>query len=379
MTTPPLRRLPAILCCALVVASCRSSDAPAAPQDDADAAGLRTYADFPIGGAIAIADVERDERLREIIAADFNSVTSTNDFKAYTIAAEPGALDFSRADATARFAEANDLRLFGHALVWHAFSPEWIDALPPAETRDFLEAYIDTVVRRYRGRIDGWDVVNEAINTAGGGLRATNWRAKLGEDYMAEAFRLAHAADPDAKLFINDFNTERDTAKLSTLLETVAGLRQNGIPIHGIGFQMHIRVDTDTALVERSLRRAAATGLLIHVSELDISFNPHDDTRGGGVQAVAAMTPELLERQADQYEAVARIYRRAVPAAQRYGITFWDFTDRDSWIDGFFGVEDWPTVYDDDLERKPAWAGFRRGLESSRTSLPGAPDAPVSF
>ncbi len=346
---------------ALIVGSCNDAT-PTEIRAPADGAGLHTYASFPIGGAISIRQVMRDSQLRAIVLRDFNSVTSTNDFKAYTIAGQPGVYDFARADSTARFAEANDLRLFGHALVWHAFSPKWIDELSAAETRAFAKTYIDTVVGRYAGKIDAWDVVNEAMNTTGAGLRETNWSRKLGAGYIADAFGWAHAADPDAKLFLNDFNTERDTAKLSTLLNTVAELRAQNVPIHGIGFQMHIRVDSDTALIEESLRRGAATGLLIHLSELDVIFNRHDDSQGGGQPTVTAMTPELLARQADTYEAVARIYRRAVPPAQRYGITFWDFTDRDSWIDGFFGMEDWPTVYDDDLKAKPAWEGFARGL-----------------
>ncbi len=327
-----------------------------------DPPGLHTYADFPIGGAISIRKVARDSALRAIVLRDFTSVTSTNDFKAYRIADEPGVYDFSRADSTARFAEANDLRLFGHALVWHAFAPKWQQGLSAAARRDFFRAYVDTVARHFAGRVDGWDVVNEVVNTHGGGRRETLWSEAVGPGYIEEAFRIARAADPDAKLFINDFNTERDTAKLSTLLEIVEELRANGAPIDGIGFQMHIRVDTDTNLIAASLARAAATGLLIHVSEFDVIFNEHNDDQGGGVAKVTAMTPALLERQAKTFGAVARAYRQNVPAAQRYGITFWDFTDRDSWIDGFFGVEDWPTVYDDSLRAKPAWEGFRRGL-----------------
>jgi len=351
-----------LVCATCCSSACNQVDRQLQAEESLEELPLHTYASFPVGGAVDISTVLTDAKLYAIASSEFSSITSTNDFKAYSIAKKPDTLDFSQADATADFAEANGQRLFGHALVWHVFTPKWMEALSPSETREFYEHYIDTVVRHFRGRVDGWDVVNEVVNTSGPGLRESTWSQKLGPSYIADAFRIAHAADPAAKLFINDFSTEYDTAKLGTLLRTVEGLRQNGTPIHGIGFQMHLRMDTDTIVLEQSLRRAVETGLLIHISELDIIFNKHDDAQHGGIQVVEAITPELLVTQADKYEAVARIYRRAVPPAQRYGITFWDFTDRDTWIKSFFDVEDWPTIYDNSLQRKPAYAGFRRGV-----------------
>ncbi|MBB4078683.1 endo-1,4-beta-xylanase [Lewinella aquimaris] len=339
---------------------------PANEQTDASrkaVTGLKDVAPFPIGGAVSIRKLAGDTALRAIVTTEFSSLTSTNDMKMYSIAAREGQLDFARADSTVAFAEANGMRMFGHALVWHYGLPEYITSKDRAGMEAFLTEYIDTVVTHFRGRVDGWDVVNEVFDTRGGELRATPFYTAMGEDYIELAFRTAHAADPQAKLFINDFGTERDTSKLNALVDLVVRMRQTGVPIHGIGFQWHQQMRDDTAVIRQTLRRAAATGLLLHISELDLIFNTHNDAAGGGVEEISRMTPELLAAQADRYETLARIYRQEVPAPQRYGITFWDFTDRDTWIRGFFDMNDWPTLYDDDLQPKPAYDGFRRGLE----------------
>ncbi|PPK84042.1 endo-1,4-beta-xylanase [Neolewinella xylanilytica] len=328
----------------------------------ADPPGLADLADFPIGGAINEGRVRGDSALLAIVSEEFSSLTATNDMKMYAIARGPGALDFTLPDAFVNFAERQGKRVFGHTLLWHYGFPRHLMELDGEAAEGFINSYIDTVVTRYRGRVDGWDVVNEAMATSGGELRETPWLEKIGKAYIPMAFRAADRADPEAKLFINDFNTERDTAKLNGLLALVEEMQADGVPIDGIGFQMHIRMDTDEELIGRSLAKAAATGLLIHLSEVDIIFNRHDDTQGGGEQIVDKITPELLEQQAQKYESLARLYRENVPPAQRYGITFWSFTDRDTWINGFFDLKDWPTLYDEQLQKKPAYYGFARGL-----------------
>ena len=125
---------------------------------------------------------------------------------------------------------------------------------------------------------------------------------------------------------------------------------------------MHLRMDIPEKLIRESVRKMAATGLKIHFSELDIIFNTHDDSRGGGEQIYSEVTSEMLEQQAQKYEIVAKIYREEVPKEQQFGITFWDFTDRDTWINPFFGLNDWPTIFNKELKPKPAYYGFKKGL-----------------
>ena len=156
-----------LLFCACLLCSCDVTQLNADTASDEQTGGLHTSADFPVGGAIDIRKVMRDSQLRAIVQREFNSVTSTNDMKMYRIARDPGPLNFSRADSVVAFAQANDLRVFGHALVWHYALPDHIAEMSADEMRGFLATYVDSVVTRYRGEIDGWDVVNEGTDNEG--------------------------------------------------------------------------------------------------------------------------------------------------------------------------------------------------------------------
>ena len=130
------------------------------------------------------------------------------------------------------------------------------------------------------------------------------------------------------------------------MIEMVQDFQKRGVPISGIGFQMHIRMDIPNDIIAYTLKKAAETGLQIHLSEVDIIINTHDDTRGGGIERYTEITPEMLVAQAKKYEELVRIYMTTVPKDQQYGITFWGFNDRDTWIRRFFNMRDWPTIYD---------------------------------
>ncbi len=332
------------------------------PLDDK---GLKEIASFPIGGAIEISQVTKDSALRNIIIRNFNSITATSDMKMYAIAPRDSVYNWEKADSLVDFSQRNDLRLFGHTLVWHSGTPRWVFQKASQDSvwlSNFLKIYIQDYVGRYKGKVAAWDVVNEGLDTQGGAYRETLWYNKLGKEYIANAFRYAHEADPDADLFYNDFNLERDTAKLNGVLRMIEELKADEVPITGLGVQMHLRMDIPEKLIRESVRKMAATGLKIHFSELDIIFNTHDDSRGGGEQIYSEVTSEMLEQQAQKYEIVAKIYREEVPKEQQFGITFWDFTDRDTWINPFFGLNDWPTIFNKELKPKPAYYGFKKGL-----------------
>lgn len=328
--------------------------------------GLKDWGKFPVGGAVNISDVLKDPKLQAITEKNFNSITATNDMKMYGIIPTEGVYYWDKVDTLVSFCEKNNQRLFGHALIWHHGAPQWIKdqtAENGAEWMDsFMKEYIQTVVGRYKGKVAAWDVVNEAFASEGGAYRETLWYNNLGKKYIANAFRYAHEADPEADLFYNDFNIERDAEKLDGVISMITELKAQNVPITGLGFQMHIRIDTPEELIENSLKKAAETGLKIHISELDIIFNKHNDTEGGGEQSITELTEELKQLQAEKYQRIVKIYRKVVPAAQQFGITFWDFTDRDTWIRPFFNLTDWPTVFDEELEPKPAYYSFAEGL-----------------
>lgn len=328
--------------------------------------GLKDWANFPIGGAVDIKTVINDSKLSNLTTKNFNSITATNDMKMYCLIPKEGPYNWGRVDTLVNFCEENNQRLFGHALVWHYGAPHWIQEKGKIEgsewVKTFLKEYITKVVTRYKGKVDAWDVVNEGFESHGGEYRKSFWYNMLGKGYLANAFHTAHNADPAAKLFYNDFNIERDTAKLNGVIAMVEEFKTNNVPIHGIGFQMHIRMDTPEDAIEYALMKVAQTGLLVHISELDIIFNKHDDTEGGGIQIYESLTDSMRTAQSNKYKRIAQIYRRSVPKEQQYGITFWDYTDRDTWIKPFFRLKDWPTIFDENLDPKPAYYGFAEGL-----------------
>lgn len=329
--------------------------------------GLKDNSSFPIGTAIKIETLLNDSILQDLQKSNFNSITSASDMKMNRILTSEDNYDWSRIDKIVDYAQLNNQRLFGHNLIWHSSTPKWVEekALIDSIWLDtFMKDYITKYVSRYKGKVAAWDVVNEGLESHGGNIRKTMWYNVLGKDYIAKAFTYAHEADPNAILFYNDFNIERDTLKLNATLKLVNELKNQGVPIHGIGFQMHIRMDIPDETIAYALKKAAATGLQIHLSEVDIIFNKHDDTRLGGIQIYDEITDEMKAAQAEKYKNLVLMYRKIVPKEQQYGITFWDFTDRDSWINGFFNLNDWPTLYDENLEPKPAYFGFLEGLKA---------------
>ncbi len=328
--------------------------------------GLKTVADFPIGTAIQIKKLLNDPQLKQLEIENFNSITSDRDMKMNRITPSEGVYNWGTIDTILQFAQENKQRLFGHNLIWHSSTPEWVETKGAKDSvwlAKFMKEYIQTYVGRYKGKVAAWDVVNEAFDTEGGEYRKTFWYTNLGKSYIEKAFVYAHEIDPKAILFYNDFNIERDSLKLNAVLDMVNEFKQKGVPISGIGFQMHIRMDTPDEIIEKSLEKAAATGLQIHLSEVDIIFNKHNDTQNGGVQIYQELTDEMKKEQAEKYKNLVLIYRRTVPKAQQFGITFWNFNDRDTWINPFFNLKDWPTIFDDKLSPKPAYFGFKEALE----------------
>lgn len=237
--------------------------------------------------------------------------------------------------------------------------------LDPVLVDNALHNWVTTLVDRYKGKVTGWDVVNEVVVDGTGDLRTSSnsaatadnfyWADYFGRDYIANAFRWANAADPSAKLFINDYNLESDNRKLDSVIKLINELKAAGVPIHGVGLQMHISINTNNAGTDNAFQKLAATGLLIHVSEMDVRINPSNTP---GFSATSA----LLDQQAEKYKYVAQSYFQNVPVAQRFGITMWNLTDADSWI-VLSGKVDFPTLFNSSYQKKPAFSGFLQGIK----------------
>lgn len=232
-----------------------------------------------------------------------------------------------------------------------------------------LKNFVTGMVTHYKGKVSAWDVVNESMADGNSGLRTNPtpgtttgdefyWSEYLGRGYIAKAFQYANAADPAALLFINDYNLEFNTVKLDSLINLVNELKTQNVPIHGIGTQMHMNINTPKANIDNMFKKLAATGLKVKVTELDIRLNPTD-------QAGFSATPAVLTTQADMYQYVVESYIQNVPAAQRYGITVWGVGDPDSWILTVQKKNDLPLLYNNTYSKKPAFYGFLKGLKKS--------------
>jgi len=281
------------------------------------------------------------------IAHAFSAVTPENEMKWAAIEPKAGKFDFGPADRIVDFAKSHGLRVRGHTLVWHNQNPGWLTPKHPlsrAQLMAALRQHIDEVVGHYRGQVFQWDVVNEAL---GDDLRLRRdvWLDGLGPGYIPLAFRLAHAADPNAELFYNDYGAEGAGPKADAVYRLVRSLKQQGAPIGGIGLQGHVTAVPIPGL-KANLERFAALGLDIVLSEVDVRLRGKPDSAA-------------LRRQADAYAAIGRACA-AVPRCR--GIVVWGLDDDDSWIPQAFGGFGSATLFDGDLHPKPAFYALRRAL-----------------
>ncbi len=240
-------------------------------------------------------------------------------------------------------------------------------AVITARVDSALKNWITATVTHFKGKVTGWDAVNESINDGSGTLRNNPtpgtttgdtwyWAEWLGRGYVAKAFQYAHAADPTVPLFINDYNLESDGVKLDSLLELINELKAQNVPISGVATQMHISINTPTSGIDQAFQKLAATGLKVKVSELDVRIDPAN-TSG------FSPSDNLYAQQATMYHYVAMSYLHNVPSTQRFGMTTWDVTDNDSWIVTSQHDVDYPTMFDGSYNKKPAFYQFLAGLE----------------
>lgn len=284
-----------------------------------------------------------------VFARHFNYVTAEYEMKMNVIAQSREFNDFSAGDAIVSSALTNGMKVKGHALVWHGSVPGWVDALSPGELRTALQSYIRDVVTHYRGEVLAWDVVNEAVADDGSGLRDTVFRRKLGDGYIAEAFRLARQADSSALLFYNDYGGEGLNTKSNRIYELVSSLRAQGVPIDGVGLQMHITATNppSAASISANMRRLADLGLLVNISEMDVR-----------IRDVQGTLQARLDAQKAVYKSIVEV---CVAEPRCDAVTFWGFTDAYSWIDRQFGPDD-PLLFDEQYTPKPAFYGVMEAL-----------------
>ncbi|MEY2936762.1 MAG: Endo,4-beta-xylanase [Pseudomonadota bacterium] len=322
-----------------------------------------------VGVAVAEWRLAEDPQYGATIAQQFNQLTPENEMKWEAIEPEPGVFDFTRADALVAFAQQNGMTVRGHTLVWHSQLPPWVEALTGADAvRAAMTNHIQTVVAHYRDNFPGvvvaWDVVNEAINVANGPMGMTIYRdsvfyRELGEGFIAEAFQIANATDPDALLFYNDFGVEgMNGAKSAGAFTVVSGLVSAGVPIDGMGFQMHTG-PTDqgpgAADFAANLARYRDLGLQLDITEMDVSLC----SIGGNVLG--------LELQRYRYN---RIVNACLESGACRSVSLWGLGDANSWLNdngctqGMITLETQPEplAFGATYARKPAWWGIYDAL-----------------
>jgi endo-1,4-beta-xylanase len=342
-------------------------NAPAQATGDPEVQGrqpqtLRELADrqkLLIGTAVDMAALRDDQTYRERIATEFNSVTAENVMKWETIEPQRGVLNFGPADELVAFAKQNRQKVRGHTLLWHNQLPGWLTAgvadgsIPPAELRQILRRHIHDVVRHFRGQIYQWDVVNEVIDD-NGQLRDSMWLQQLGPGYIADSFRWAREADPHVKLYLNDYNVEGINAKSTAYYELAKQLKADRVPVDGFGIQGHLGVQFGffpaTAVAE-NLRRFERLGLETAVTEADVRM---------------IMPPDNAKLQA-QAQGYSTLLTGCLLVKRCYSFTVWGYTDKYSWVPGFFTGQGAANLLDENFNAKPAYEEVRAVLSQSRS------------
>lgn len=326
---------------------------------------------FKVGAAIQTNQIDGAGADIDVLKSQFNAVTAEYEMKPDTIAPTEGAFNFAPADKIVDFAIANNMEVRGHALLWHSTTPEYFLTGTKAQIKAKLEFYITTVMTHFKGRIKAWDVVNEVVtdnaDTPTAPYRNSNWYQAVGSaEYIDWAFNAARAADPDAKLFINEYNTEL-AGKRSRLITIVSDLIARGIPLDAVGHQFHIKVNTPASSVAAAIDAVDAqfAGLENHVTELDISVyvDPGScfQNQGGCAPDYGqSVPPAIIRQQAQLYRDIFDIFifRPSVTS-----VTTWGIDDSQSWLNTFFATRsDYPLLFDRARMAKPA---FRAITDSS--------------
>lgn len=355
-----------LIVCVLILSHCKSTanlQGSQAPAGDDSTMGLKDYYRnyFPVGVAVSPRALKTDES--KLVLKHFNSFTPENAMKMGPVHPEKNEYYWKDADSIIAFANRNNMRVRGHTLCWHNQTPGWLfkdgDRTVSKEVLlQRLKDHITTVVNRYKRKIYAWDVVNEAISDKWDEyLRPSEWLTICGEEYIAKAFEYAHAADPDALLFYNDYN-EISPVKREKIYKLVKGLKDAGVPIHGVGLQAHWAINEPSAeQLDSTLKRFADLGVKIQITELDISVYPkeHDARERKAADANTAFTTEREQQQLEKYKMAFELFRKY----KKYisGVTFWNISDRHSWLDDFpvKGRKDYPLLFNTIGQAKRAY------------------------
>lgn len=317
---------------------------------------LKDSLPFKMGTAINMPRYYTVPAYKAAAIREFNSVTAEGAMKMAALQPAQGTFVYTDADSLVNFAQAHSMRVHGHTLVW-ANVPAWVNSFSgtAAQWDTLMKTHIKTVMAHFKGKVASWDVVNEAV-ADGGGLKDNVWRLHIGDGYIAKAFQYAHQADPNAKLFYNDYGSEYSSLRRNGINTLIRNLLASGVPVHGVGLQMHMLKTQSNAGIKAAVDSAAALGILVHISEVDVALN----TTNSPTYAVTAADYTNLKT---IFECVANTYVHDVAQAKQFGITTWSVNDLYSWRRTTTSPShpDWPTLLNDTYQHKECYGRFVYG------------------
>ncbi|MGB2819943.1 MAG: endo-1,4-beta-xylanase [Phycisphaerae bacterium] len=355
---------------------------PPVPQTRPAGATLRRAAGekLLVGTAVMSFDL-RKPGLAPLIAEQFGCLTAGNEMKPDALQRVKGRFTFERPDRMVAFAEEHDMQVIGHTLCWHQQTPKWMfqddngRPLPRDVALANLKTHIETVVKHFKGKVKGWDVVNEAVNDGPQPyLRDTPARRAIGDDFVLKAFEFAHQADPNVELYYNDYNIELDY-KRDRALRLIRQIKAAGLRIDGVGIQGHWMLGSPSvAEIERGIRAYTAEGLKVMITEMDIDVLPRRRRGGADLNATerqglnpyrAGLPDDVQEKLAQRYGDLFGLFMR-YPQITR--VTLWGTSDGDTWLNNFpvRGRTNHPMLFDRRLRLKPAFHAVIKALQSAK-------------
>jgi endo-1,4-beta-xylanase len=360
----------ATACAATAGSAATAADAGGAAPDSLRA--LAAKIGLRIGSAVIPFDLDHPD-YAAVLAEQFSVVTPGNEMKWQVVEPEQGVFDWSGADRLVAFAEKNGQLVRGHTLLWHNQLPTWLTTgvsngtISNTDLAGLLKQHIFTEVSRFRGRIWQWDVANEFFTDSNPSMINPKdfWVSHLGPDIIPQAFRWAHEADPHALLFYNDYNIAGEdgtNAKSDAAFAWLSTMKSQGVPIHGVGDQGHL--DTQFGFPTRmteNLHRFASLGLKVAITEADVRTFVDGPT--------TQVPTDHLATFAHPYE-FSQMLKAALAVPECISFTVWGFGDADSWIPGFFTGEGYGTIYDVNLQPKPAFFDLQQDLQLAAHGAP---------
>jgi endo-1,4-beta-xylanase len=353
LTVTVTKRLLIFLTTATLLTGCTKEEEPVAVTTL-----LKDKALFGMGTAVSVAHLKEAD-FSDAFKNNFNQLSAEYEMKMAHIWTSLTVYNWTNVDYLISYAEQNSMKVHGHTLIWYQSFPTWFKnaAYDSLNFENNVKTYIQNVVSRYNGRIVSWDVANE-IFADNGSLRNDGIVYKTFKDPVAfygRCFQYTRNADPSVKLFYNDYDIVLNSAKRTAVKELVARFKRDGYPIDGLGEQCHTTVWTDKIARSSGFSDLAKTGLLMHISELDVRVNQNKSDS-------YVFTDADQQKQADTYKGIVVMFE-SIPQAQKFAITTWGLTDKYTWLTGWWHPKEYPLLFDNTYNKKKAYYGFLDGLK----------------